>query len=648
MRRKNILKFVSLLGIGSFVMLAAASCTSTPTPTPTPTPNPNPGDEAAARELTVARASLTSLLNSKNTNVEMYADYAKIQNALKSAYTTAEQTSQNSSTTLEQVKSATSNLQTAIDKAATDKKNFDQSHNELLMAYRNLKTTVSQKSATVSSLGLSNPQYSAILKKVNASYQAAEKILSATLDPISGSAPTPKSIAQASNSISTETNPETLKPFKTNADMFNSYQFYKLDSTKLTDVQSKNTMPSNYSFVGYSVGLDNANWSFAQRTVWTNGSDTGSTTRLLNQSADSVQATQPEGASNPEATATKPLTDVSWIYSLTGTNAKYTVKFTYYGPETGYLYFPYKLIKQADSNNLGLQYKLNTAAQPTPITFGTQENDSGPAATVDSINIAKVMIPGLAFGENTIELSVPATKVAPMIGNMYLTSTDAQANKQKIENSIFGNSVTTENNRTIISVDALNGYSLASDWSTYIAEYSGADLTLNNEKKADEKYYLIGFVGGTSERRIYSITENVQKLPSSVTNQNSRTYTFYVNAPKAGAYYIKGVFTSGISRDLKFSTGDMSSNNNNVTVKQLSTGNYSTITLRTFDTSATTGPTQVTTDPTGRKTLTLVEGLNKIVVSGATENMGNAPNFGYLEFILNETQPETTNVSNPS
>ncbi|WP_158529772.1 hypothetical protein, partial [Mycoplasmoides gallisepticum] len=64
--------------------------------------------------------------------------------------------------------------------------------------------------------------------------------------------------------------------------------------------------------------------------------------------------------------------------------------------------------------------------------------------------------------------------------------------------------------------------------------------------------------------------------------------------------------------------------------------------------SATKGPTQVTTDSTGRKTLTLVEGLNKIVVSGATENMGNAPNFGYLEFILNETQPETTNVSSPS
>ncbi|QEX46131.1 GA module-containing protein [Mycoplasmoides gallisepticum] len=46
MKRKNILKFVSLLGIGSFVMLAAASCTKpvnpTPNPTPTPEPKPNP------------------------------------------------------------------------------------------------------------------------------------------------------------------------------------------------------------------------------------------------------------------------------------------------------------------------------------------------------------------------------------------------------------------------------------------------------------------------------------------------------------------------------------------------------------------------------------------------------------------------------
>ncbi|OBU79562.1 hypothetical protein BAX53_03940 [Mycoplasmoides gallisepticum] len=77
----------------------------------------------------------------------------------------------------------------------------------------------------------------------------------------------------------------------------------------------------------------------------------------------------------------------------------------------------------------------------------------------------------------------------------------------------------------------------------------------------------------------------------------------------------------------------------------MSTNNLTT--LRTFDTSAKTGPTRVTT-VSNRKTLTLVQGLNKIVVSGATADNGNAPNFGYLEFILNETQPETTNVSNPS
>ncbi|SYV94466.1 Mycoplasma haemagglutinin, partial [Mycoplasmoides gallisepticum] len=92
------------------------------------------------------------------------------------------------------------------------------------------------------------------------------------------------------------------------------------------------------------------------------------------------------------------------------------------------------------------------------------QNANGPTATVDSINIAKVTLSNLNFGANKIEFSVPAEKVAPMIGNMYLTSSADEANKQKIENSIFGNSVTTENNRTIISVDALSGYSLASDW----------------------------------------------------------------------------------------------------------------------------------------------------------------------------------------
>ncbi|AAP56553.1 VlhA.4.10 variable lipoprotein family protein [Mycoplasmoides gallisepticum str. R(low)] len=67
MKRKNILKFVSLLGIGSFVMLAAASCTQATTPTPNPNPpssgmnggDTNPGNgrgmDNSAQQLAAAK-----------------------------------------------------------------------------------------------------------------------------------------------------------------------------------------------------------------------------------------------------------------------------------------------------------------------------------------------------------------------------------------------------------------------------------------------------------------------------------------------------------------------------------------------------------------------------------------------------------------
>ncbi|MES3497251.1 hypothetical protein MG1601_357 [Mycoplasmoides gallisepticum] len=656
MKRKNILKFVSLLGIGSFVMLAAASCTSATTPTPNPEPKPNPtpnpepkpmpnpggGGESmdnAAQELAAARTALTSLLASKNANVEMYSDYAKIKNDLTAAYTTAEQTSQNSSATLEQVKNATSTLQTAINTANSNKQKFDQDHSELLTSYKNLKTVVGKKDAVV--MELKDSKYSAILNEINSASLKAEKIIKETLDPISGEIPTSKMITDGTANIEKVINSETLMSQKENADQFANFKAYTIVKEKImgTDDTHNQAQPANYSFVGYSVdvtgttrapGSETAlpNWNYAQRTIFTSGD----------------QPTKIDTPAASDETPAQPLSNVSWIYSLAGNGAKYTLDFTYYGPSTGYLYFPYKLVKNSDS--VGLQYKLNNSPTETAITFGNMQNANGPTATVHSINIAKVTLSNLNFGANKIEFSVPAEKVAPMIGNMYLTSLADEANKQTIENSIFGNSVTTENNRTIISVDALSGYSLASDWSTFIGRYADQQLTLDGKMMRDQKYYLIGYIGGnTGARNVTGITEktNEQRSPVASTPK-TRTYTFYVNAPKAGAYYIKGVFASKVRKDLKFSTGDMSSNNN-VTVRQLSTNNLTT--LKTFDTSATTGPTRVTT-VSNRKTLTLVQGLNKIVVSGATADNGNAPNFGYLEFILNETQPETTNVSNPS
>ncbi|ADB96865.1 VlhA.4.07.6 variable lipoprotein family protein [Mycoplasmoides gallisepticum str. R(low)] len=667
MKRKNILKFVSLLGIGSFVMLAAASCTSATTPTPNPTPkpdpmpnpgggmnggntnrgngggmmgdNPNPGNTTPEQQLAAARKTLTDLLGTENTNVAFYADYAKIQSTLNAAYMTAKTASENTSASLENLRSASTTLQAAIDKAASDKRAFDSANQSLVTAYNNLKTTLQFKTTSLEEL--SENKYSGIKNHLSKLFDTGSAITAKTLDPTSGERPTLEKVNEANNSIKMAISPESLKKWKDNADKFNEFEKNPLSKEKLstgTDSAHNQEQPANYSFVGYSVDVTGTttapasekallNWNYAQRTIFTSGD----------------QPTKIDTPAASDEAPAQPLSNVSWIYSLAGNGAKYTLDFTYYGPSTGYLYFPYKLVKNSDS--VGLQYKLNNSPTETAIAFGNMQNANGPTATVDSINIAKVTLSNLNFGANKIEFSVPSEKVAPMIGNMYLTSSADEANKQKIENSIFGNSVTTENNRTIISVDALSGYSLASDWSTFIGRYADQQLTLDGKMMRDQKYYLIGYVGGnTGARNVTGITEktNEQRSPV-VSTPKTRTYTFYVNAPKAGAYYIKGVFASKVRRDLKFSTGDMSSNN--VTIQQLSTNNLTT--LRTFDTSATTGATRVTT-VSDRKTLTLVEGLNKIVVSGATADNGNAPNFGYLEFILNETQPETTNVSNPS
>ncbi|MDC4183027.1 hypothetical protein, partial [Mycoplasma bradburyae] len=57
MKRKNILKFISLLGVGSFVALSAASCKQPVTekpakPTNSKNPNTNNGDNATTTTTT--------------------------------------------------------------------------------------------------------------------------------------------------------------------------------------------------------------------------------------------------------------------------------------------------------------------------------------------------------------------------------------------------------------------------------------------------------------------------------------------------------------------------------------------------------------------------------------------------------------------
>ncbi|QEX47348.1 FIVAR domain-containing protein [Mycoplasmoides gallisepticum] len=717
MKRKNILKFVSLLGIGSFVMLAAASCTSattpTPNPEPKPTPNPEPkpdpmpnppsggmndkntnpgnggGMDNSAQQLSTAKTALTNLLSSKNTNVQMYSDYAKIKSDLTAAYTSAEATSQNSSATLEQVKSATSTLQTAINTAVNEKKVFDENNSELVTAYTNLKTTLEGENTTLAAFN-DSANYGGIKTHLMSLYNQAKTITTSTLLNDAGQSPNKDNVVKINKEITDSINPTLLNQQKANADMLaTSFTKQVLNDAQLTSGSSETSMqtqpqPGNYSFVGYSVdvttGSNNArpNWNFAQRKVW----DT-----------NKAPLTQTEQSNK--------LTDVSWIYNLSGMGAKYTVTFDYYGASNNaYLYFPYKLVQTNDK--VALQYSLNGIA-PKAIEFkaaaatqavpaqeeasatdqdsssGSSSPSSPPAAaapseaearvaetsgnppatsqdsasadqtmstattmneapTVDSINVAKVTLTDLKFGQNTIEFSVPTgndhtSKVAPMIGNMYLTANDQ--NVDKVYNDIFGNTVANQDNAAEVSVDLLKGYSLATSYSMYVRRFTNLTESGESGTTISSPVYLVGWIGGHGGRANDRSVQNVYNFP--VVNDQARIFTIYVNAPKTGDYNISGSYISTTTeRKLKISRDNKDSNSVTIGVRATTSWN----TLEKFDTSATMNSLVTITNE--KKTLHLEQGLNKIIIGGVSN--GDTPYIGNLKFTLNNPSP--TNAEN--
>ncbi len=662
-------------------MLAAASCTTATTPTPNPEPKPDPmpnppsggmndkntnpgnsgGMDNAAQELAAARTALTNLLSSKNTNVEMYSDYAKIQSTLTAAYTTAETASQNQAATLEQVKNATSTLQAAIDKAASDKKTFDDANAELVTAYNNLKTTLDAQTKTLE--GLSGEQFSSINSHLTALYKTGQDLATKTLTPADGGTIDLEAVKNADKNIKTNISTESLTKWKDNTNtFFNGFEKNVLSKAKLTlasNQSNSNDQPVNYSFVGYSGSVPftgEANkpiWYFSQRKVWDYTSNNNGT--IVQNASDN---------------STDSLTDVSWIYSLTGEGTKYQLTFDYYGPTTAYLYFPYKLVNSSQSNKVGLQYKLNegsvqaiTFASTTPASavsepthtptemassneMSVANNDmavvkeANPTPTVNDIKVAKVTLSNLVFGQNTIEFSVPDSKVAPMIGNMYLTSSNSENNKNKIYDDIFGNSsVTKENNSNAITVNLLKGYSLAADSSTYVRQFTN----LTNSTQPEENNtptYLVGFIGGRGPRKV----NDADKITTPWAIKDNRTLTIYVNAPTQGEYYISGSYLTQNDRELKLSTDSDSNNSVTITTK----GKNNLTTLGTFDTATATEGDNGTPVGTTR-TLRLKAGLNKIVIAGGgKENVdkGFAPYIGNLTFTLKSAQTETdTNSS---
>ncbi|WVH36993.1 hypothetical protein SE856_02030 [Mycoplasmoides gallisepticum] len=662
-------------------MLTAASCTSATTPTPNPEPKPdpmpnppsgnmngentnptsggnmnggntNPGGgqgmmDSAAQELTAARTALTSLLASKNANVEMYSDYAKIKNDLTAAYITAKSTSDNTSAALEQVKSATSTLQTAIDKAASDKNDFNNLNADLVSAYTSLKDAV--KSETTNLEGLSDANYIAIKDNLTTYYGKAKNILTATLYPASGEIPKVDAVKVVNNFITNANS--NIEEWKNNANMLSdSFLKKTLDKQQLTS-NAELQQPANYSFVGYSKDITDHKYNFAKRIVWKPKMGSGSTYEPLENQGD--------------------LTDVSWIYSLAGNETKYSFTFANYGTTTGYLYFPYKSVKSSD--NVALQYKLN-GASPVPIDFNnsaispslesasdadgsemaTTADDSSPesqvkaekasstsdvstsavnsAPSVDEIKVAKIILSELKFGQNTIEFSVPTgqDKVAPMIGNMYISSTDK--NDNLVYNDIFSNTLDKQDEPTSITVNLLKGYSLAADHSTYFYQFSSS-----NRMNESNPTYLVGFIGGHGNRNnLNSSNTTNNEVASPSIKASDRTLTIYVNAPKDGQYYIKGSYLTSDKRNLKFTTTATANNSITFTVKGKSNWN----TLGTFNTANNndieTSDSSSSDQPNESKTIKLNKGLNKVVITSVMMDNKNpgAPYIGNLTFTL--------------
>ncbi len=537
-------------------MLAAASCTqaSTPTPTPTPEPKPdpmpnppsggmnggntNPGGgqnmmDAAAQELTAAKKVLSDLIGEESKTVELYADYAKIKADLTSAYAVAKTTSDSSTSTLDQVKTATSTLQTAINEAAKARTDFNAANGPLVTAYNALKETLKNEKSNLDSVMAA--EFAAIKNNLDSLYQTAKTFVEGTLQPKMGNSPQVEAVTQANTNISNAVS--KLDGWKNNANtLATSFVKEVLVKNKLTGIDTTNNQeqPGNYSFVGYSANVttgsnNNArpNWSFAQRKVWSDN------TVILSQP-------QPAEGENQQSAP-----DVSWIYNLTGMAAKYSLTFNYYGPSTGFLYFPYKLVNSSDSDKVALEYKLNEStvktidfapSQTSPVASdATRENNPStaapaqgsteinPAPTLDDIKIAKVRLSDLKFGENTIEFSVPTTaeegtpKVAPMIGNMYLTSSDSDANKNKIYDDLFGNNSVQEDNQTAVTVDLLKGYSLATNYSIFVRRFMGLQ---ENSMTRTEPIYLVGFIGGNQGRISQAKRSNFQNstiLPHKIT-----------------------------------------------------------------------------------------------------------------------------------
>ncbi|MDC4163695.1 hypothetical protein LNO75_03865 [Mycoplasma sp. T363T] len=607
MKRKNILKFVSLLGIGSFISLAAASCktekkieTTNPSKPSKPTnpetdnskgmmDNTNPSVQPSNTE---EKNKLSTSIATKNTNVALYSDYSVIKATLEKAYNDAQAIYDKDNASKEELVAAKNALDAAISKTKTDKDAFNSSNTELVNAYNTLKEKVNAKDTNLALV--SDAKYTGIKTHLDSFYTQASEIISKTLqaDPV----PNSMQIQMLNTNINDAVT--KLQEWISNVNEYSNFKVFEINNDSFSgEFEYSKTPTTTQSLVAYSSdfnnNVDSYKWSYAKRSI-----------KGLSASED-----------------TNKITNVAWIYSLKpktdSMTSSYDVTFTYYGGEAAVLYLPYKAAKQDEISNLSLKYKLNSETDLKNIPIAD--------AKVDEIKIAKIDLSGLKFGENKISFSTEMNKVSPMIGNIYITTPEASTDK--VYDDIFGN-IKDSSKPNEITVNFAKGYGLAnkgigvlnvgnSDESTIIKKLTGK---LDSDSK-DKDYYLIGYLG--------------KYAPQSMNNVSDvRYYSFYVNAPTNGDYEISGVYNSGENRGLTFWRDSFNNTGDGKVAKFINlnsgSGNW-TNKLKTFNHQNKQG--------TDKTFLNLSKGLNKIIVSGYSDDK-EAPNLGNVTFTLKQESSE--------
>ncbi|MDC4183942.1 hypothetical protein [Mycoplasma bradburyae] len=619
MKRKNILKFVSLLGIGSFVALSAASCKtenvvkpSKPTDPKNPgngggitpenpeTNNPNGMDNtnpSVKPSNTEERNKLNTSIATKNTNVALYSDYSVIKATLEKAYNDAQVIYDKSNASKDELVTAKNALDAAIAKAKTEKDTFNAGNTELVNAYNDLKEKVGVKDTNLALV--SDAKYVGIKSHLNDLYTQASEIISKTLQ----ADPSPNSMQIQMLNTNINDAATKLQNWKNNVNEYSNFKVFKINNDSFSgEFEYSKTPATTQSLVAYSSDFNNNadsyKWLYAKRSI-----------KDLATSEDINK-----------------ITNVAWIYSLKpkteSMSSSYDVTFTYYGGETAVLYLPYKAAKQDEISNLSLKYKLNseTVLKNIPITD----------AKVDEIKIAKIDLSKLKFGENKISFSTEMNKVSPMIGNIYITTPEASTDK--VYDDIFGN-IKDSSKPNEITVDFAKGYGLAnkgigvlnvgnSDESTIIKKLTGK---LDSDSEAKD-YYLIGYLGKAAPQTTQTDPNNI------------RYYVFYVNSLVEGTYDISGIYNSGDNRGLMFTTEPITDQTNNDNMKNKayfntpSHGAWNENKLKSFNSSNKNGD-----KPTS---LRLKAGLNRIIVSGSNINQ-EAPNLGNVTFTLKQESAGT-------